>query len=161
MRESCPDLGLGLGGWASCSLGLRHVLRPKSLLTFALRFTGFSWAGTWGDNIQVGSSCALGLWCSDTPGAQLGAQGRGCCRGRGQGPGQSVYGMAWVWFPPGSEGGVCFSLSPLEAVLLPNVGGALSGSVFRWGTVCPDTDKPVQSGCGTVEREVGLGGCWP
>lgn len=62
---------------------------------------------------------------------------------------------------PGSEGGVCFSLFPLEAVLLLDVGGALSGSVFCWGTVCPDTDKPVQSGCGTVEREVGLGGCWP
>ena len=108
-----------------------------------------------------GSSCAVGLWCLDTPGTHLGARGRGCCRGRGQGPGQSVCGMVWVWFPPGSEGGVCFSLFPLEAVLLLDVGCALSGSVFCWGTVCPDTDKPVQSGCGTVEREVGLGGCWP
>ena len=27
-----------------------------------------------------GSSCAVGLWCLDTPGTHLGARGRGCCR---------------------------------------------------------------------------------
>lgn len=62
---------------------------------------------------------------------------------------------------PGLRGRCLFFTFPLEAVLLLDVGGALSGSVFCWGTVCPDTDKPVQSGCGAVEREAGLGGCWP
>lgn len=82
---------------------------------------------------------------------------------RGEGRALAGLSVEWsgVWFPPGSEGGVCFSLFPLEAVLLLDVGGALSGSVFCWDTVCPDTDKPVQSGCGTGEREAGLGGCWP
>lgn len=136
MRESHPGPGLGLGRWASCPLGVSWAPLPFAPYSGPFsRCTSLVSRGrepgetaSWWGLLPCGGLVEFRhAWHLEEAACR---RGRG--RSRGQGPGRSVCGMVGGTAspgplrrsleglgarpPPGREGGVCFSLSPLWLV---------------------------------------------